>query len=277
MSFFLIALPAIAAYAFGPAAVAAFTALAILLEGSLAATAHHLGETHHVTADIATAVVGILATALAAHRRSQERHLVHANSVAEALMRALLRPVPHQVGNVLAACLYRPSEAGTMVGGDLFDIRATRAGNAPSSATYAAKDSRRSAPSQPSSAASATPPTRRTTCRPSPPAWNGGWSASRGDPGRRTVRDRRAHRVRQPGAPGDGGQPRHVEPVLISRGRVRTLDGPPALPLGLGRLAAPHAPDGQDRPDGPDGRWRAPTPSPGATYCCWSRTAGGGP
>lgn len=177
VSFFLIALPAIAAYAFGPLAVAAFTVLAILLEGCLTAISHHLGETHHVTADIATAVVGILATALAAHRRSQERHLVDANSVAEALMRALLRPVPHQVGNVLAACLYRPSEVGTMVGGDLFDIRATRAGSAPSSATSAAKGSRRSARSQRSWAASAKPRARHTTCRPSPPAWNGAWSA----------------------------------------------------------------------------------------------------
>ncbi|MFB7177303.1 hypothetical protein ACFCYI_06320 [Streptomyces sp. NPDC056257] len=111
ISFFLIALPAIAAYAYGPVAVAAFTVLAIVLEGTLAATAHHLGENHHVTADIATALVGILATALATHRTRQERSLVHANSVAEALMRALLRPVPHQVGRVLAASLYRPSEA----------------------------------------------------------------------------------------------------------------------------------------------------------------------
>ncbi|MFE2323447.1 SpoIIE family protein phosphatase [Streptomyces sp. NPDC059385] len=29
----------------------------------------------------------------------------------------------------------------------------------------------------------------------------------------------------------------HVEPVLISRGEVRVLTGPPALPLGLGGLA----------------------------------------
>ncbi|WP_406513703.1 serine/threonine-protein phosphatase [Streptomyces sp. NBC_00161] len=43
----------------------------------------------------------ILSTALAAHPTRQERNLVHANSVAEALMRALLRPAPHQVGQVL--------------------------------------------------------------------------------------------------------------------------------------------------------------------------------
>ncbi|GGS32168.1 membrane protein [Streptomyces nojiriensis] len=254
VSFFLIALPAIAAYAFGPAAVAAFTALAILLEGSLAATAHHLGETHHVTADIATAVVGILATALAAHRRSQERHLVHANSVAEALMRALLRPVPHQVGNVLAACLYRPSEAGTMVGGDLFDIRATRAGERaiigdvrgkglPAVRTVAAllgsfRDAAYEAHDLPAVAARL----ERGLVREAEETRDAELFAT----AVLIEYDSLAHQV----TVANHG---HVEPVLISRGRVRTLDGPPALPLGLGRLAAPHAPDGQDRPDGPDG------------------------
>lgn len=178
VSFFLIALPAIAAYAYGPAVVAALTVLAVLLEGTLAAIFHHLGENHHVTADIATVLVGIIATALAAHRRSQERHLVRADSVTEALMRALLRPVPHQVGNVLAASLYQPSEAGTMVGGDLFDIRATRTGERAIIGDVRGKGSRRSVPSRRSSAASAKPRTRRGTCRPSPPAWNGAWSAS---------------------------------------------------------------------------------------------------
>src|SRR5262245_37728054 len=48
--------------------------------------------------------------------------------VAAAVMRTLLQPVPHQVGHVLAAGLYRPAETESMVGGDLFDIRATQAG-----------------------------------------------------------------------------------------------------------------------------------------------------
>ena len=49
----------------------------------------------------AARLVGALGTALAAHRQRQEAHLVHANSVAEALMRTLLRPLPHEVGHVL--------------------------------------------------------------------------------------------------------------------------------------------------------------------------------
>ncbi|WP_327732635.1 serine/threonine-protein phosphatase [Streptomyces nojiriensis] len=243
VSFFLIALPAIAAYAFGPVAVAAFTALAILLEGSLAATAHHLGETHHVTADIATALVGILATALAAHRRSQERHLVHANSVAEALMRALLRPVPHQVGNVLAACLYRPSEAGTMVGGDLFGIRATRSGERaiigdvrgkglPAVRTVAAllgsfREAAYEAHDLPAVAARL----ERGLVREAEETRDAELFAT----AVLIEYDSLAHRVT---VTNHG----HVEPVLISRGEVRTLDGPPALPLGLGRLAQADGP-----------------------------------
>lgn len=238
VSFFLIALPPIAAYAFGPVAVAAFTVFAILLEGVLAGASYHLWETHHVTADIATAVVGVLSTALAAHRTRQERSLVHANSVAEALMRALLRPVPHQVGHVLAASLYRPSEAGTMVGGDLFDIRATRGGERAiigdvrgkglqAVHTVAAllgsfREAAYEAPDLPTVAARLE---RRLAAE------------------AQDVQDEElfatavlieydsvAHRVT---VTNHG----HVEPVLISRGEVRVLTGPPALPLGLGGLA----------------------------------------
>ncbi|MFF4444514.1 PP2C family protein-serine/threonine phosphatase [Streptomyces sp. NPDC001502] len=243
VSLFLVALPAIAAYAYGPVVVAALTVLAILLEGLLAAVSHHLGETHHVTADIATAVVGILATALAAHRRSQERHLVHANSVAEALMRALLRPVPHQVGNVLAAGLYRPSEAGTMVGGDLFDIRATRTGERaiigdvrgkglPAVRTVAAiLGTFREAAYEAGDLPAISARLERGLVREAEEIRDAELFAT----AVLIEYDSLAHRVT---VTNHG----HVEPVLISRGEVRTLQGPPALPLGLGHLAAAERP-----------------------------------
>ncbi|MEV6732977.1 PP2C family protein-serine/threonine phosphatase [Streptomyces sp. NPDC051364] len=243
VSFFLIALPAIAAYAFGPVVVAALTVFAILLEGALAAVSHHLGENHHVTADIATAVVGILSTALAAHRSRQERSLVHANSVAEALMRALLRPVPHQVGHVLAASLYRPSEAGTMVGGDLFDIRATRAGERaivgdvrgkglPAVRTVAAilgsfREAAYEAVDLPAVAARL----ERRLAREAEEIPDEELFAT----AVLIEYDSLAHRVT---VTNHG----HVEPVLISCGEVRMLEGPPALPLGLGGLAAADGP-----------------------------------
>ncbi|MEV7512776.1 PP2C family protein-serine/threonine phosphatase [Streptomyces sp. NPDC089922] len=238
VSFFLIAVPAIAAYAYGPFVVASLTVFAILLEGFLAAGARHLGETHHVTADIATAVVGVLATALALHRRRQERHLVHANSVAEALMRTLLRPVPHQVGQVLAAGLYRPSEAGTMVGGDLFDIRSTPSGE------RAVIGDVRGKGLQAVHAVAAVLGSFR--------------EAAHEDVGLEVVAARLERRLAREAkeipdeelfatallVEYDSGAQRvrlsnhgHVEPVLISGGEVRVLDDPPVLPLGLGSLA----------------------------------------
>ncbi|MFF8848030.1 PP2C family protein-serine/threonine phosphatase [Streptomyces sp. NPDC015127] len=239
VSFLLIALPAIAAYTIGPALVAAITVFAIVLEAVLAATHEHMWEDHHVAAYIATALVGTLATALAAHRRRQERHLVHANSVAEALMRTLLRPVPHQVGHVLAAALYRPAEAGTMVGGDLFDIHATKQGERALIGDVRGKGLQ----------------AVRTVA-----AILGSFREAAYDVGnlldvaarmeRRMAReaeeiaddelfvtaalveyDPLAHRVT---IINHG----HIEPVLISRGDVRALTGPPALPLGLGILTS---------------------------------------
>ncbi|MFG2713011.1 PP2C family protein-serine/threonine phosphatase [Streptomyces goshikiensis] len=243
VSFFLIALPAIAAYAYGPVVVAALAAFALLLEGSLAAISHHLGENHHVTADIATAVVGVLATALAAHRCVQERHLVHANSVAEALMRALLRPVPHRVGHVLAASLYRPSEAGTMVGGDFFDIRTTPAGERaiigdvrgkglPAVRTVAAilgsfREAAYDAQDLPAVAARL----ERRLAREAEEIPDEELFAT----AVLIEYDRLADRVTLT----NHG---HVEPVLISRGEVRALEGPPVLPLGLGALAEARGP-----------------------------------
>ncbi|MFG2339412.1 PP2C family protein-serine/threonine phosphatase [Streptomyces yangpuensis] len=243
VSFFLIALPPIAAYAFGPAAVAAFTVLAILLEGFLAGISYHLWETHHVTADIATAVVGVLSTALAAHRTRQERSLVHANSVAEALMRALLRPVPHQVGHVLAASLYRPSEAGTMVGGDLFDIRATRGGERAIIGDVRGKGlqavrtvaallgSFREAAYEAQDLSAVAARLERRLAAEAQEIQDEELFAT----AVLIEYDSVAHRVT---VTNHG----HVEPVLISRGTVRVLSGPPALPLGLGGLAGAGAP-----------------------------------
>ncbi|MEU2392885.1 PP2C family protein-serine/threonine phosphatase [Streptomyces sp. NPDC007369] len=243
VSLFLVALPAIAAYAFGPVVVAALTVFAILLEGFLAATAHHLWETHHVTADIATAVVGVLATALAAHRTRQERSLVHANSVAEALMRALLRPVPHQVGHVLAASLYRPSEAGTMVGGDLFDIRATPGGERAIIGDVRGKGLQavrtvaailgtfREAAYEDQDLAAVAARLERRLAREAEEIPDEELFAT----ALLVEYDSLAHRVT---VTNHG----HVEPVLISCGEVRLLQGPPALPLGLGGLASADGP-----------------------------------
>ncbi|MGW2023568.1 PP2C family protein-serine/threonine phosphatase [Streptomyces decoyicus] len=245
VSFLLIALPVIAAYALGPVGVAAFTVCAIVLEGVVAGTPcctghnlHQLWENHHVAAYIATGLVGILGVALAAHRRRQDQHLVRANSLAEALMRTLLRPVPHRVGRTLAAGLYRSGEVGTMVGGDLYDIRAT-----PSGERAIIGDVRGKGLQAVRTVADILGSFREAVYDP------GGLPAVAARMERRLVReaeelpddelfvtavlveyDAPAHRVT---IVNQG----HIEPVLISCGEVTALTGPPALPLGLGPLA----------------------------------------
>ncbi|MGW7005290.1 PP2C family protein-serine/threonine phosphatase [Streptomyces sp. NPDC054933] len=245
VSFLLIALPVIAAYTLGPVSVAAVTVFAVSFEAVLAGTpccagrmTHDLWERHYVGAYISTALVGILGTALAGHRKRQEAHLLHANSVAEALMHTLLRPVPHQVGHVLAASLYHPAEAGTMVGGDLFDICATQAGERAIIGDVRGKGLQ----------------AVRTVAD-----VLGSFRQAAYDPGdllrvavsmeRRIAREADAILddelfVTAALIEYDAGANRvtiinhgHTEPVLISRGEVHALTGPPALPLGLGTLA----------------------------------------
>lgn len=245
VSFLLIALPVIAAYTLGPVAVAAATVFAVVLEGVVAGTPcctghniHMLWENHHVAAYVATGLVGALGVALAAHRRRQERDLVRARSVAEALMRTLLRPVPHRVGHLLAAGLYRSGEVGTMVGGDLYDLRAT-----PSGERAIIGDVRGKGLQAVRTVADILGSFREAVHD------HGDLTAVATRMERRLAReaedllddelfvtaalieyDAVAHRVT---IINHG----HIEPVLISGGEVTPLIGPPALPLGLGALA----------------------------------------
>ncbi|MEU8995280.1 PP2C family protein-serine/threonine phosphatase [Streptomyces caniferus] len=245
VSFLLIALPVIAAYALGPVSVAVFTVVAVTLEGVVAGTPcctghniHELWENHHVAAYIATGLVGILGVALAAHRRRQEQHLVRANSVAEVLMRTLLRPVPRQVGRVLAAGLYRSGEVGTMVGGDLYDIRATPSGERAIVGDVRGKGlqavrtvadilgSFREAVHDPGDLPAVAARMERRLNReaeelPDDELFVTAVLVEYDAPARRVTIVNHGH----------------IEPVLISRGEVTALTGPPALPLGLGALA----------------------------------------
>ncbi|MFG2863759.1 PP2C family protein-serine/threonine phosphatase [Streptomyces sioyaensis] len=244
VSFLLIALPVTAAYTLGPVAVAAITVFAMVLEGVLAGTpcctghnVHQLWENHHVAAYIATGLVGLLGVALAAHRRRQEQQLVRAHSVAEALMRTLLRPVPHRVGQVLAAGLYRSGEVGTMVGGDLFDIRATPAGERALIGDVRGKGlqavrtvadllgSFREAAYDQLDLLAVAARMERCLAREAEERPDDELFVTAA----LVEYDAVAQRVT---IVNHG----HIEPVLISRGEVTALSGPPALPLGLGSL-----------------------------------------
>jgi serine phosphatase RsbU (regulator of sigma subunit) len=243
VSFLLIAVPTLAAHALGPVMVAALTVFALVLEAILVGVERHLADNHHIAAYIATVLVGIFATTLAAHRQRQERNLIHVNSLAEALMRTLLRPLPQQVGRVLVAGLYRPSEVGTMVGGDFYAIRATKAGERAIIGDVRGKGLK----------------AVRTVAD-----ILGAFREAAYDLGELPAVFARMERLLadeaeesqddelfvtavliEYDAPGhrvtiiNRG---HIEPVLISRGAVTELTGPPALPLGLSTLAGDEPP-----------------------------------
>ncbi|EFL14793.1 integral membrane protein [Streptomyces sp. C] len=120
LGYFLAALPAVAAFAYGPAGTAVFAALVLLLLG-----VPELRVGHARGSDLATvATVGLLSVVIAWVRRRRDTQLVSVRTVAEAAQMAVLPPVPERVGRVRCAGLYRAAQQGTLVGGDLFDVRA---------------------------------------------------------------------------------------------------------------------------------------------------------
>ncbi|GAB2713646.1 PP2C family protein-serine/threonine phosphatase [Kitasatospora kifunensis] len=132
VSFLLIALPVVAAYAHGPASVAAITVFAVVFEGVLAGTpccagrsVGYLWERHYVATYVSTALVGALGAVLAAHRTRRERTLATVRSVAETAQRVLLRPVPHLLGRVSIETLYLSAAAEARIGGDLYEAVST--------------------------------------------------------------------------------------------------------------------------------------------------------
>lgn len=135
VSFLLIALPVVTAYAHGPATVAAITIFAVAFEGVLAGTpccagrsVGYLWERHYMATYISTALVGVLGTILAAHRIRRERTLATVRSVAETAQRVLLRPVPRRLGQVCVETLYLSAAAEARIGGDLYEAVPTAYG-----------------------------------------------------------------------------------------------------------------------------------------------------
>jgi serine phosphatase RsbU (regulator of sigma subunit) len=123
VSFMLIAVPPLAAATRGPRGTALSAVVCLGLEMWMAARRPgHFDEPHHVAAYLATTFIGIASVALARQRERTRQHLVRANSVAEAVQRTLLRPVPRTLGPVRAAGFYEAGEGGTLVGGDLYDV-----------------------------------------------------------------------------------------------------------------------------------------------------------
>ncbi|WP_190018157.1 PP2C family protein-serine/threonine phosphatase [Streptomyces lucensis] len=135
VSFVLVALPLVTAFAHGPVAVACATVFAVLFEGVLAGTpccagrpVAYLWDRHYVAAYVCTALVGALGTIVAAHRTRRERTLADLRYVAETAQRVLLRPVPRRIGNLVLGSLYLSAAAEARIGGDLYEAVRTAHG-----------------------------------------------------------------------------------------------------------------------------------------------------
>ncbi|WP_240528703.1 PP2C family protein-serine/threonine phosphatase [Streptomyces humi] len=135
VSFALIALPLVTAFAHAAAVVAGTTVFAVGFEMLLAGTpccagrpVGYIWERHYVAVYACTALVGALGTVLAAHRTRRERTLADVRFVAEIAQRVLLRPVPHRIGNLLLESFYLSAAAEARIGGDLYEAVPTAHG-----------------------------------------------------------------------------------------------------------------------------------------------------
>ncbi|TWV55943.1 serine/threonine-protein phosphatase [Streptomyces misionensis] len=135
VSFLLVALPLVTAFAYGPLVVAGATALAVVLEGVLAGTpccagrpVGYLWDRHYVADYVCTVLVGGLGTILAAHRIHRERTLADVRFVAEIAQRVLLRPLPQRIGDLRLESFYLSAAAEARIGGDLYEAVPTAFG-----------------------------------------------------------------------------------------------------------------------------------------------------
>ncbi|WP_234332556.1 PP2C family protein-serine/threonine phosphatase [Streptomyces sp. NRRL S-87] len=120
LGYFLAGLPPVAAFSYGAMGTSVFAGLVLVLLG-----VSSLGVGKARGTDIVTvALVGLLSVVIAWVRRRRDAQLVSVRTVAEAAQLAVLPPVPERVGDVRCTGLYRAAQRGTLVGGDLFDVRA---------------------------------------------------------------------------------------------------------------------------------------------------------
>ncbi|WP_370267486.1 hypothetical protein [Streptomyces sp. V4I8] len=140
VSFMLIAVPPLAAATRGPRGTAMSAVVCLGLQMWMAARRPgHFDEQHHIAVYIATTLIGIAGVALARQRETRRRHLIRASSVAEAMQRTLLRPVPRRLGPVRAAGFYEAGRAARSSAGICTTCARRPSGCGRSSATSAAK------------------------------------------------------------------------------------------------------------------------------------------
>jgi phosphoserine phosphatase RsbU/P len=86
------------------------------------------GTTEHLLGCLVVATGGGLGAVLA-HRRTQQQQLLgRVTRIAEVAQRTILRPIPPRMGRVALAVRYLSATEDALVGGDFYDLAATRYG-----------------------------------------------------------------------------------------------------------------------------------------------------
>ncbi|WP_338784960.1 PP2C family protein-serine/threonine phosphatase [Streptomyces sp. DG1A-41] len=120
IGFLLGAIPPLAVLAHGPLVTAVLGGLAVVVLTVPVFRLDDPGSTDLLT----VCFVAALSVLLSFVRSSRDAQLVTERAVAEAAQRAVVPPLPEEVGPVRCAGLYRAAQSGTLVGGDFFDVRA---------------------------------------------------------------------------------------------------------------------------------------------------------
>jgi phosphoserine phosphatase RsbU/P len=87
-----------------------------------------IGTTDHLLGCLVVATGGVLGTLLAYRRAQLERALVRVARIAEVAQRTILRPIPPRMGRVALAVRYLSATEDALVGGDFYEVAATRHG-----------------------------------------------------------------------------------------------------------------------------------------------------
>jgi phosphoserine phosphatase RsbU/P len=86
------------------------------------------GTTDHLLRCLGVAIGGALGAFVAHRRTKQERTLLRVTRIAEVVQQTILRPIPPRMGRVALAVRYLSATEDALVGGDFYDLAATRYG-----------------------------------------------------------------------------------------------------------------------------------------------------
>src|SRR5215218_8835146 len=87
-----------------------------------------VGTTDHLLGCLVVATGGGLGAVLAHRRTQQQQLLLRVTRIAEVAQQTILRPIPPRMGRVALAVRYLSASEDALVGGDFYDLAATRYG-----------------------------------------------------------------------------------------------------------------------------------------------------